>query len=142
MKLILLTTVIFVLAAQKLSAQMIDAPEWSQFRWKNRLLVVVADDPNFIEEQLSVLNNTSKKGWKERKLKWILLTSASYRIQDQDWSHNSKLYKKFADKDATNCTVLIGLDGSVKLKQTSKLTAQELFDLIDTMPMRMSEMKQ
>jgi len=37
--------------------------------------------------------------------------------------------------------ILIGKDGGVKLRKTYIVEANEVFDLIDLMPMRRSEMK-
>ncbi len=37
--------------------------------------------------------------------------------------------------------VLIGKDGSIKLKKPFLVSAKEIFDLIDSMPMRRAEMK-
>jgi hypothetical protein len=36
---------------------------------------------------------------------------------------------------------LIGLDGSVKNKETAVINPQKVFDLIDSMPMRRQELK-
>jgi hypothetical protein len=37
--------------------------------------------------------------------------------------------------------ILIGLDGSIKLKQTELLLTKDLFNIIDAMPIRKSELK-
>ena len=37
--------------------------------------------------------------------------------------------------------VLIGKDGGVKLDQAKGISIQEVFDLIDTMPMRQAEIR-
>ena len=37
--------------------------------------------------------------------------------------------------------ILIGLDGGIKLEQTTILKKKELFRIIDSMPMRMEELR-
>jgi hypothetical protein len=47
----------------------------------------------------------------------------------------------YFDPDETETQfVLLGKDGGVKLEQKSSLNASEVFDLIDSMPMRINEM--
>ena len=43
--------------------------------------------------------------------------------------------------DAVFETLLVGKDGGVKLRRTHPVTASEIIALIDTMPMRQSEMR-
>jgi hypothetical protein len=48
---------------------------------------------------------------------------------------------KIIDNKENFEVLLIGLDGGVKLQQTTILTKEELFKLVDSMPMRQSELR-
>lgn len=55
---------------------------------------------------------------------------------------NEQLYKKYTIALQTDFTVtLVGKDGSEKLRTQNLLTANQLFALIDAMPMRIEEMR-
>jgi hypothetical protein len=58
--------------------------------------------------------------------------------------HDSSL--EFGDNDILIPTknfevFLIGLDGGIKIKQTKPITLEELYQKIDAMPMRRSELR-
>ena len=54
---------------------------------------------------------------------------------------SKKLAEKIFNKKEHFEIILIGLDGRIKRQQTEILTEEDLFKIIDTMPMRKNEMK-
>jgi hypothetical protein len=102
------------------------------YRWKNRLLLIYANNQEAISKQKNALDH-QKEQVKERDLKIIFL-------EDFDIEEKAYLKKKFTLVD-TFTIVLIGKDGGMKLKKKEFVEPQLIFDLIDTMPMRQAEMK-
>jgi len=82
-------------------------------------------------------------GLEERKILVITLTP-NYQITGiaNEIKHNASLSYKDLKKETEGFEILlIGLDGYSKLRQSKLLTHQELFDLIDSMPMRRLEIE-
>lgn len=96
-----------------------------KYQWKNRVLLVYADDLKS-EIYLNQLQEFSdrKEDLKDRKLIIIDSKTNQYRIKNSSFT-----------------VTLLGLDGGVKLQQNTLLTAEKLFTIIDGMPMRKREIR-
>ncbi|MFC4097382.1 DUF4174 domain-containing protein [Euzebyella saccharophila] len=121
----------------------------SSHQWKNRVLIIKSEDKKseLFKKQLGEFETTDAE-LKERKI-------ALYKIVGDDfWLKNytkpnanttEKITIKFKDEilEASKNfeVILIGLDGGVKLRQSSLVTKEQLFQLIDSMPMRANELK-
>ncbi|MCB7481711.1 DUF4174 domain-containing protein [Christiangramia sediminis] len=118
----------------------------ADFQWKNRLIVVFTDSINSqkFQEQLELFKN-EMDGFNDRKLKLIHHLPHKKQIvlpEVSEWQ-DSSFYKKNKKKKAADFEViLIGLDGGVKLRQYRLVETKEIFDLIDSMPMRQSEIRE
>ena len=111
---------------------------------------MLCDDANSkqCDDQLALLEGLNPE-LEERKLLLFQVEPDRFRILDNQeliksskgWISDKTLFRKYhiAEQDFT--VLLIGLDGGVKLKQSNLLTRQELFDRIDSMPMRRAELK-
>jgi hypothetical protein len=136
-KIFLLTIYIF-LTMMKSFSQDID-----KHQWENRVLLVFSDDKNSIQlrKQIDVLSK-ERKGLEERKLKIYQFSENQFTTDfNTIWfssEFNTKKYKRGSEDFKV---VLIGLDGGVKLKQTTVLSPEKLFAIIDGMPMRRQELK-
>lgn len=117
-------------------------------RWENRILLVISEENNSNEEysnQLQVIND-SFEGYTERKLIVYTVLPDKYRLlgittnQEANWIKNSKLYSTYNKNKKPFKVVLIGLDGSVKKERNAAINSEELFAIIDGMPMRRSEL--
>ncbi len=97
--------------------------ELRQYRWQNRVILISGDTASSIyQKQIQILNlEKLKEPLVERKL---LIITNELNTKDEDF--NIKL---------------IGLDGSEKLNCNDFINPQIILDLIDSMPMRISEMK-
>ncbi|MEO0728414.1 MAG: DUF4174 domain-containing protein, partial [Bacteroidota bacterium] len=56
-------------------------------------------------------------------------------------TNSSTLYEQFNTAQAPFQVFLLGLDGGVKLRQQAPVSREDIFDLIDTMPIRRAEMR-
>jgi hypothetical protein len=111
--------------------------------WKERVLLVFSKDEKSekSQKQLEILSK-GKKGLSERKLEIYSFTPELFTINFQKyWRESTYLFKKHGDLWNDFQVILIGLDGRVKMKQTSVLELKELFARIEGMPMRKIEVR-
>jgi len=119
----------------------------SMHQWKNRLLIIATNDlenPLF-KEQLEELEKC-REGLNERKLLIYQVNDMKYKegvAKEGEWESIEKMEGINSLKGVSSNfkITLIGLDGGVKLQQSKILTADELFLIIDAMPMRIQEME-
>ena len=121
-----------------------DAPgDLSAFRWENRLIVLFTDDPD--ADSLSRHLREHTAAIDERHILWFLITPNKVETNfphglAQDFAVN--VHDKYHLPSGPDTQVsLIGKDGGVK-SRSGELDLEEIFLLIDGMPMRRSEMRQ
>ena len=116
-----------------------------EHKWEKRILVFSASSPKSIgykrQEQLLT---KGKKGMKERDL-------IIYKLYDDHWldpngdpltqDQAAAIRKSYDIPEGEFTVILIGKDGGVKLRKTDIVEPREIFALIDTMPIRMQEMR-
>ena len=118
----------------------------SQFQWKHRLLFIFA--PNRSHPLFVSLHNAlsaQKAGAADRDL-------VIFEIFDSDPSSmNSKylasnsalsLRNRYSVNPGEFTVLLVGKDGGIKLKRQDEIRLEDLFALIDSMPMRREEIRQ
>jgi hypothetical protein len=117
----------------------------SEHQWKNRLLIVYTDDLN-AEDYLQQLSELRKydAGLEERKLLIYKVHNNSFEVgleENQEWKEiTNESFWAQAQKPKNGLSItLIGLDGGTKNNITRVLPCEELFALIDGMPMRKAE---
>jgi len=124
-------------------SQIAKSQDLKKHQWKNRLLLVFSDDKNSdtFQKQINVLSENTK-GLKERKLIIYQFSENKFSIDfNSKWFPIHKLSKKYHSKNKRFEVLLIGLDGGIKLRQTKLVSLDQLFTLIDGMPMRRHELK-
>nr|WP_298991815.1 DUF4174 domain-containing protein [uncultured Polaribacter sp.] len=112
-------------------------------KWENRVLLVFTHKKNdeIFNKQISNLLK-EKKGLTERKLIIYQFVKDQYSINfDSKWLLSSLKKNKYKTESENFKVVLIGLDGGIKLEQTSLLSTKKLFTIIDGMPMRRNEIR-
>lgn len=119
----------------------VQSQELSSYRWSNRLILVIADDPNSakVKQQISLFANDSL-ALNERKL-LILQVFPQHYLMGQDNSirrQTSEVYFDYKQADQPFQVVLIGMDGSEKLRKNDLIMPSDLYAIIDSMPMRRS----
>lgn len=110
-----------------------------EFKWKKRILLLMdtKNDLNTRNLQLSEFNARYNE-MKERDL--VLFVYNGKEVLDRDGlltniNPDNLTYGEFQG------IILIGKDGGVKFRKKYLVEANEVFDLIDQMPMRRAEMK-
>jgi hypothetical protein len=94
--------------------------ELEGYRWKSRVLLQFGDPPKF----------TAK-------------TSAAFKERDLVVLHaDTPKFRKAFQVTAPFALILIGKDGSEKARWLTQVNPQTIIDLVDSMPMRKSEMRE
>jgi hypothetical protein len=113
--------------------------------WKERVVLFFSQNEENIaaKAQLSIFES-DEQGMKERNL-------VVYQIYGTTGKNPQKTYLSAIEIAALHqyyqpqldgfTVILVGKDGGEKLRKNSILALQDLFDTIDAMPMRQSEMK-
>ena len=115
--------------------------------WKNRILIVKTSDSAsaIYQEQIKEFSNATDE-MKVRKFVLYKITKDHFEMIDftnPELIDSGKITGKpigmtLNDKENFE-VILIGLDGGIKLRQTEVLTKEALFNIVDAMPMRRSE---
>ncbi|WP_299128137.1 DUF4174 domain-containing protein [uncultured Winogradskyella sp.] len=120
------------------------AQNLKQHQWKHRVVLIfskTSESTNF-KKQSQIFSNTTK-GFRDRKLIVYEVLPKMYRIKTKkyEWKTSEHLYKNY-NNDAFNFkVVLIGVDGTIKFESFEVVSILTLFNKIDKMSMRQSEMK-
>jgi len=104
-------------------------------RWQHRLVLVFHPGaaPDLMDQQ-EAIPVADPHGWAERDLQLIRLPAG-----DTD---APALYERFQIESGTFTVLLIGKDGGEKARRVGAILSREdLYALIDTMPMRQAEMR-
>ena len=111
----------------------------SDFKWKNRVLVVVTNEKEEVKDLIKIHNI----GLNEREFVVIQLDDEKAFI---DYNQMSKRFSQSILKKVKNIPqqvyfVLIGKDGRIKNLFSKNTGMNEIFSEVDKMPMRINEMK-
>lgn len=122
-----------------------NAQSLSAHQWKDRLVVIYSKDYSnrTFQNQVQELQK-DQEGILDRKI--IVYQSVQQKVKQGldgsgSWSLSAPEYQKLIHSSASFEVLLIGLDGSVKLRKSELMTTQQLFEAIDQMPMRLAEMR-
>ncbi len=125
------------------------AQNLENYTWKNRILVINSssiENPTFTKQNKALEKYSAEMA--ERKL--MIFSVINKRVIITDFTKKAETHKKMdlnkslsamLDDSADFEVLLIGLDGGIKLKKKHPITAEHLFEVIDAMPMRQSEMR-
>lgn len=120
------------------------AQDLNHYRWKNRLLLLVDTNPDTdaLISQLAELTFDSQ-ALKERDLIIFRVTPDVVYLSDGSTSKlkAKKIYEDCGLDPNFKGTLLLGKDGGVKLEEPFEVSAQSVFNLIDRMPMRRTEIR-
>ncbi|WP_299801102.1 DUF4174 domain-containing protein [uncultured Maribacter sp.] len=119
----------------------IEAQDLSDYKWKNRIVILYENNTNTnttdVKSALNIIDNNGSKFTERDILVFTYKDSVLYTTEGKatDIKKPSTLPKSY------NGYILIGKDGGIKAKSPYPFKIQQLTDLIDSMPMRRSEMK-
>ncbi|MFO7738870.1 MAG: DUF4174 domain-containing protein [Desulfatiglandaceae bacterium] len=118
----------------------------SQFQWKNRLLLLFAPSPTHPSfDQLHKSLQVRNAGVKDRDLVVFEIFESDRSTMNNDSLDPQtarSLREEFSVSQGEFRVILIGKDGGIKLKRQSQTRLEDIFSLIDAMPMRREEMRQ
>ena len=117
----------------------------NQFQWKNRLLFIFAPqegDEVFQALQSEMLTLPGEISERDLVVFKIFETGPSFMETSRiDPQTAAAIRTKFAAPLGQFTCILVGKDGGVKLKRHAPVKLEEIFGLIDAMPMRREEMR-
>ena len=120
------------------------AQNLADYKWKNRLVFLVdtTTETKAIQNQLALFAH-KKVEMADRDLILFLVSEATVvdEAQNEVAISIEKLRKVARIESDFKGVLLFGKDGGCKLKKEFQVEPKELFDLIDGMPMRLSEIK-
>ena len=129
------------------SLMTLNGQDLKKHQWENRIVIVKASDIKSTkqEEQLKEFRNSFDE-LMDRKILVYKITGNDFVLIDYKNSAlttSGKTSKKLSDtilnKNENFEVILIGLDGGIKLQQTEIVLKEDLFNIIDSMPMRRNE---
>lgn len=134
----ILVICIFLSASSRIYGQ-----DLAGYQWKNRIILLKDTnlESDWLQAQLKRLQSNSKELLEREVLVFLL---------SDNFVHDDKSAKTSLQADAIISNygisnfeglVLIGKDGGIKLKEEFIVNASRIIELIDSMPMRMAEMK-
>ena len=118
----------------------------SQFQWKNRLLFLFApkrSHPSFDALQNSIAIDQAEVADRDLVV-FEILESGPSRMDMTDLNSQvaQSLRYKFDVRLDQFAAILVGKDGGIKLNRQDETRLDDIFSLIDSMPMRREEMRQ
>jgi hypothetical protein len=138
----LVSLVVFIMANKGEGKDSIDL---RKYQWKNRLLLLFAPSPHEADyaKLKQDLSSQAEEVRDRDLLVFHILASGETKLGNVSLSESSGDYlrEKFFIKSGVLTTLLIGKDGGVKLRSQGPVELEEIFSLIDAMPMRQREMR-
>ena len=125
------------------SAQKMNIPE--DYVWKNRIILLFApdNDHSLSQQQIAELES-DEDGVTERDLITFQIlpdqVTGGKNIQNTEFAQS--LRSRYGVNKVEFCAILIGKDGSEKLRKNTVITREELYGVIDAMPMRQREVRE
>ena len=118
----------------------------SEHHWKDRVILLFAPDHQHAElaRQLHLLTQFNNQVTERDLVTYQIFSKQSgihpsgkeiREAETEDFFHHYQVDKE------TFTFILVGKDGTVKLRRTKVVDLEELFSLIDGMPMRRAEMR-
>ena len=117
-----------------------------RFEWQNRPLLVFAPDRDdtALDRQIEIAESHAA-GWRERDMVTIVIagdrpvTVDGTRAKDLV---NDSLRQRYRVRGDSFAAILVGKDGTEKLRHVRPIAASKLFQTIDAMPMRRREIRE
>ena len=117
-----------------------------KYLWEKRILIIFTPDlKNESYKTQNLFLEKDKKGLKERHLViWEIIEESFVRRNKSaiPYLPASLFYKYYKTQKNKFSVILIGKDGTEKLRQAKPISSAKLFSIIDAMPMRQKEIQQ
>lgn len=115
------------------------AQDLSDFQWKSRIVILYENDTNFtdVKKALEIIGNNASKLTERDILVFVYKDQLFYNTNGTI----TGIKKSVVLPKSYDGYILIGKDGGPKSKAPYPFNLKKLCDLIDSMPMRKSEMR-
>jgi len=120
------------------------AQDLRPMRWQNRVLLLYTNNlmhPQYQKMEEALLREEKEAEARKLVVYTILGQKVSHGLPAGDWQDNLPVREASQNLRQGFGLALIGLDGEVKYRSTSAVRLDELWALIDGMPMRRAELK-
>ena len=120
------------------------AQDLRPLRWENRVLLLFTDSlmhPQYQKMEEALLKEEEAVEARKLVVYTIMGRKVSRGLPAETWQDDLPLREASQNLRKGFGLELIGLDGGVKYRSTSAVSLQELWSLIDGMPMRRAELK-
>ncbi len=136
---------IFALSAGASGSDVEDAVNLDQYQWTKRLLLAFAPtrgEPLLRELHESLVARAADVADRDLVVFEVVESGAStVSGEPLDAATAELLRERFHVPGGAFSVVLVGKDGGVKLERRDRTSLEEIFELIDSMPMRQREMR-
>lgn len=132
--------ILSILFFANIYSSVVKVDQLAGLQWEYRIVLGVVENENLIKSAVNVLE-ANEIGIKDRKIAYFITNGQQHHtnyqgdLDEKIWQEVTKIVDKTNDK-----FILIGLDGGVKARYKA-LDVDQIFTLIDTMPMRQQEMQ-
>ena len=126
---------------QSISAQAM--PTLADYQWKKRLILLFAPQADYpLRQEQNELLRSDQPGLDDRDLLiFEVLPNEVLSATSEEAESAEKLRERYRVNSEDYMVLLIGKDGSEKLRSDGLVTLNELYTLIDAMPVRREEMR-
>ncbi|WP_166638611.1 DUF4174 domain-containing protein [Maribacter spongiicola] len=116
-----------------------EAQDLSDYKWKNRIVILYENDTNTadVKSTIEIIDNNASKFSERAILVFVYKDNLLYSVDKIP----TDIKKSDILPETYDGYILIGKDGGIKSKTTYPFNLEKLLDLIDSMPMRKSEMR-
>ena len=134
-----------VVVATLLTVPFLLQGQMEQHRWKDRILLIFAKMESLpdYQQQLSLLNKHSTELADRDLLQYHLFPAKGKGPEKANLSAKrlEQIRQQYNPQGADFLFILIGKDGGIKLRSEKPVLPEQLYGLIDQMPMRRAEMR-
>ena len=116
---------------------LINSTPLKKYLWKNRVVVTFSPSKNNTERNYFV--NSINRNLCKFNSRNIIHIDFIFNENDQEIENFESSFENISLSSSEFRLILIGKDGGIKLN-SRKISLEEIFSLIDTMPMRQEEM--
>lgn len=114
-----------------------------EYQWKSRVILLKESsmESDWLKAQIKRLQSEIDELNERQLLVFIIADSSVYDIEQNEIDLSSERLINQYSLSSFQGLILIGKDGSVKLKEPFVVNPKTIFELIDSMPMRQAEIK-
>ena len=134
---------IFAVCFLLFSSSEIQAQDLTNYQWKNRIILLKDTDldSDWLQAQLKRLQSNSKELLEREVVLFLLSDNFVYDEKRLKTNLQADTIISQYGLSSFEGLVLVGKDGGIKLQEEFIVNPTIIIELIDSMPMRMSEMK-